>query len=36
MELYHAMDNHVDNFHSLSVVLPVIGTFVTSIKHSLS
>ena len=40
-ELNHAVDSHVE-FHtassldSVSVVLPVIGTFVTCVTHSLS
>ena len=41
MELFHTIDNHVE-FHtvsssdSVSIVLPVINTFVTSTRHSLS
>ena len=41
MELFLAMDNHVEfqtvsSSDSLSIVLPVIGAFVTSARHSLS
>ena len=40
-ELNHTIDSHVEfrtvsSLNSVSIVLPVIGTFITSVRHSLS